>query len=557
MMKKSLSKKLALLLAGAMAVGMFAGCGSDNTEDTSGDTANATDNEDSGDAESSGGGYTDYSGGFDETVTIQIPVYDRAFEGWDVTDNYYTKWVQSEFGEKYNVNVEYVAIGRTTEVQDYMQMIAAGTAPDIIMHYDMPQAVNYYNEGAMQNLDYDELAYYAPDFYEATKDAINTYGTLDGENAFLFAGRNAIYYNYVTLIRQDWLDQVNMEMPTTLDELEEAAKAWKDAGLGKIGDQLIDNSFTYFYGYLTDDQLSNEEELAQYLDLNVAPFTWEPTKEYLQRRNQEYNDGILDPEFYLNSTSDTDWKADFVAGNVGTYSFYISANTDVISALLANDPDAKLSVLPTTVTATGKGPYYEYPPYGMIMGINSKTSDEERAAVYMYLNWLIQPENLMKMQYGEEGKTYNLDENGVAVPVTGYTGEEALSQNSNKDYYCLVQEMGVDYGSEELNYQANLRTLAPEGYEYLVEESYNYNKETEADGIVTPVFTATVESSSEYATDLAAMWKEFYVDCITCAPDEFEALYEEYCQEYLDGGYQEILDEKAELYADGQYISGN
>ena len=229
----------------------------------------------------------------------------------------------------------------------------------------------------------------------------------------------------------------------------------------------------------------------------------------------------------------------------------------MISALLANNPDAKLSVLPTTVTATGKGPYYEYPPYGMIMGINSKTSDEERAAVYMYLNWLIQPENLMKMQYGEEGKTYNLDENGVAVPVTGYTGEEALSQNSNKDYYCLVQEMGVDYGSEELNYQANLRTLAPEGYEYLVEESYNYNKETEADGIVTPVFTATVESSSEYATDLAAMWKEFYVDCITCAPDEFEAMYEEYCQEYLDGGYQEILDEKAELYADGQYISGN
>lgn len=552
MMKKKAAKSLALLLAGTMAVGMLAGCGGDDTKEKK-DTSSASD---SGDDGAQADGYTDYSGGFDETVSIQIPVYDRAYEGWDVRDNYYTKWVQSEFGDKYNIDVEFVAIGRTTEVQDYMQMIAAGSAPDIIMHYDMPQAVNYYNEGALQELDYDELAFYAPDFYEATKDAIDTYGTLDGSNAFFFAGRNAIYYNYVTLIRQDWLDQVNMEMPTTLDELEAVAKAWKDAGLGTIGDQLIDGSFTYFYGYITDEQLADEEALAQYLDLNVAPFTWEPTKEYLQRRNQQYNDGIFDPEFYLNSTAETDWKADFVSGNVGTFGFYISANTDVISALKSNDPNAEVAVLPTTVTATGKGHYYEYPPYGMIMGINSTTSDEERAAVYMYLNWLIQPENLMYMQYGVEGKTYNLDENGIAVPVSGYTGEEAVSQNSNKDYYCLVQEMGVDYGSDELNYQANVRTLAPEGYEKLVEDSYNYNKETEADGIVSPVFTATVESSSEYATDLLAMWKEFYVDCITCSPDDFEEKYEEYCEEYLDGGYQEILDEKLGLYEDGEYISG-
>src|SRR5699024_3683041 len=142
-MKKNLSRKLALLLAGTMAAGMFAGCGSDENKDN---TSSA--NEKSTGSADETGGYIDYSEGFDETVTIQSPVYDRAFEGWDVTDNYYTKWVQSEFGDKYNVNVEYVAIGRTTEVQDYMQMIAAGTAPDIIMHYDMPQAVNYYNEGA-------------------------------------------------------------------------------------------------------------------------------------------------------------------------------------------------------------------------------------------------------------------------------------------------------------------------------------------------------------------------------------------------------------------------
>ena len=36
------------------------------------------------------------------------------------------------------------------------------------------------------------------------------------------------------------------------------------------------------------------------------------------------------------------------------------------------------------------------------------------------------------------------------------------------------------------------------------------------------------------------------MDLATCDPSEFDAKYEEYCQEYLEGGYQDILDEKQE-----------
>jgi uncharacterized protein YdeI (BOF family) len=33
------------------------------------------------------GGFTDYSRGFPQRVTIEIPVYERALQGWNVTDN--------------------------------------------------------------------------------------------------------------------------------------------------------------------------------------------------------------------------------------------------------------------------------------------------------------------------------------------------------------------------------------------------------------------------------------------------------------------------------------
>ncbi len=562
-------KLLAALLASAMVVTSFAGCGgSKDTADTSSDAASdkgdaaeekeseavaddageATEAADAGAGAESSGSYTDYSGGFPEQVTIQIPVYDRSFEGWDVTNNYYTNWVQSEFGDKYNIKVEYVAINRTNEVQDYMQLIAAGTAPDIIMHYDMPQAVNYWNEGAMQELDLDEIAYYAPTYYEKLKDTIAKYGQLDGSNAFFFAEREAIYYNWITLIRQDWLDKVGAEMPTNLDELNAVAAKWKEAGLGTLGDQLKNKSFTFEYPFMT----SCLDESDLYLDLNVAPLTWAASKDYLKNLNKQVNEGLMDPEFYLNE-DDAAWKADFVSGKCGTYSFYINSSTDAISSLLANDPDAKVAAMnPGAGSPDGKNYYYEYPPYGMVMGINSNSTPEERAAVWMLLDWMIQPDNLFYLQNGVEGENYTLSADGIAEPVADFAGESKLSQNNNKDYWCLVQEV-ADYGDEEKNFKANLKTLAPAGYEQLIQDNYDYYKAND-NGVVSPIFTTTVESSAEYAADLTALWLEAYVDLATCKPDEFDSKYEEYSKEYLEAGYQEILDEKQSLIDEGKCI---
>ena len=544
-------------MAAAMTTTLLAGCGGSGSSAAASESAESTTSEASSEASTgeaaASGSYTDYSAGFPERVTIQIPVYDRGFENWNVADNYYTQWVQQEFGEKYNVDVEYVAISRSNEVTDYMQMIAAGTAPDIIMHYDMPQAVSYYDEGAMQDIDYDELAFYAPTYWAKMQETIETYGTIDDHQAFIFAERDPYYYNWVTLIRKDWCDQVGMEVPTTWEELQEVLAAWQEAGLGTYNHELIIGSFTYFYPWIEEG--TTDEELALYLDLNVAPFTWSATENYLRAFNEMYNAGTLDPNFYL-TTDDAMEKGKFVSGECGTYSFYMSNGTDVFTSLLANDPDAEVAILNSTpsIVAEGYTPYYyEYPSYGMIMGINSQSTDEERAAVYMFLEWLSQPENLTYMQYGVEGETYTMGEDGINTLVADYTGEAALSQNQNKDYWCLVVE-SITYGDEEMDLTANKSLLAPAGYEDLIQQSYDMCKANEDAGLISPIFTSVVESSADYTADLKALWQEAYVACITAAPEDFDATYEEYCQEYLDAGYQDILDEKQELIDAGSVI---
>lgn len=556
-MRKQIKRAAAIVMAAAMTTTLLAGCGGSGSSAAASESAESTTSEASSEASTgeaaASGSYTDYSAGFPERVTIQIPVYDRGFENWNVADNYYTQWVQQEFGEKYNVDVEYVAISRSNEVTDYMQMIAAGTAPDIIMHYDMPQAVSYYDEGAMQDIDYDELAFYAPTYWAKMQETIETYGTIDDHQAFIFAERDPYYYNWVTLIRKDWCDQVGMEVPTTWEELQQVLAAWQEAGLGTYNHELIIGSFTYFYPWIEEG--TTDEELALYLDLNVAPFTWSATENYLRAFNEMYNAGTLDPNFYL-TTDDAMEKGKFVSGECGTYSFYMSNGTDVFTSLLANDPDAEVAILNSTpsIVAEGYTPYYyEYPSYGMIMGINSQSTDEERAAVYMFLEWLSQPENLTYMQYGVEGETYTVGEDGINTLVADYTGEAALSQNQNKDYWCLVVE-SITYGDEEMDLTANKSLLAPAGYEDLIQQSYDMCKANEDAGLISPIFTSVVESSADYTADLKALWQEAYVACITAAPEDFDATYEEYCQEYLDAGYQDILDEKQELIDAGSVI---
>ena len=271
-----------------------------------------------------------------------------------------------------------------------------------------------------------------------------------------------------------------------------------------------------------------------------------------------YNAGTLDPNFYL-TTDDAMEKGKFVSGECGTYSFYMSNGTDVFTSLLANDPDAEVAILNSTpsIVAEGYTPYYyEYPSYGMIMGINSQSTDEERAAVYMFLEWLSQPENLTYMQYGVEGETYTVGEDGINTLVADYTGEAALSQNQNKDYWCLVVE-SITYGDEEMDLTANKSLLAPAGYEDLIQQSYDMCKANEDAGLISPIFTSVVESSADYTADLKALWQEAYVACITVAPEDFDATYEEYAAldcEYLDAGYQDILDEKQELIDAGSVI---
>lgn len=521
-----LKKMLCAALSTVMMVSLLASCGGDKVE--------------TGKKELTG------PKAYEEQIELKIPVYDRGMQGQaEVDNNYWTKYVQENFGDKYNIKVTFVPITRKTDVTVFNELLAAGEQPDVLFSYDYPTMITYHSRGAFQPIDEEVLQLYAPTFAEKTKE-MDQYTKVGDERYFLAATRPRAY-NWVVVIRTDWLEKAGLSMPTNQEEYINALTKFKEMKLG--GEGTIPSTESLFNAYFPNYEYRpfpmSEEDNAMYSDITVASLTYEPTKQKLKYFNTLYNEGLITPEWYLDKDANKK-QADFVAGKAGVFGFYLSQNPPVIQTLLQNAPEAKLAVLdpgaafPKGTKPAGRDEW----PFGMVSGISEKCEHPE--AVLMYFEWLAQDENLHVMQNGIENVTYKMEDD-IPVLIDDYTGEERLNYNSNKDMWCLVAE-GKDYGSEEKNLAVQKKTYAPAGYEDLIQQSYDIHHKVKDYKYTDYLFDKSLDSLTQYAETLKSKWEVIQVDLINCKPEEFDAKYEAACKEYLAAGYQAVLDEKAEAY---------
>lgn len=544
-------KWVPVLLAGAVSAGLLAGC-NDKGSESQASTAPSAAAASPGASAPASSGLLDANNRFPQTVTLDIPVYDRAFEGWNVADNYYTRWIQKEFGEKHNVKVNFVPIARTNEVRDFEQLLSAAKAPDIIFHYDMPQALTYYGEEVLQPLKLGEIQKYAPTYWKNMSKTIEQYGNVDKKNMFVFAKRPN-YSNWVGIIRKDWVEKVGMKVEdlTSLEKYNEMLMKWKQAGLGVGGAALTRNNYNYSFAFR--EWPVDPKKHALYSDLAVADFTSPATEAWLKNLNYQYTNGLIDKEFYLRD-DDNKIKAEFVAGKTGTYGLYLTSNSDVFNATLKNNPGATFAVVPPEagIPKGGKAPGRADWPFGLIMGINHKSSEQERVAVWLYLEWMSQPKNLFFLQNGVEGQNYNLDANGLPKKVADFKGESKLSNNNNKDYWALVTEI-AEFSTPELTDKANRINWTVSGQEALTDQLLKNWKDGEQYRIPDPLFTVVLKKVSENKADLNALFQELYLKIVMSPADQFDKLYADAKKKFLDAGYQEILNEKQKAIDANQF----
>ena len=499
---------------------------------------------------------------FEENVELQIPVYDRGVAGLpSVQDNYWTQWIQENFGDPYNITVKFVPITRTAVETDYGLLASRQALPTILMEYDYPKVSRWANEGYMVPIDLDEFQAIAPTYY-AQMEAENLlgYSVINGDTYFVAARRP--YYNtgvnHVTFYRMDWLREVGYDhIPINREEYVDAMLKIMEAGICEHpGGGATFSAQGGFQVYATREFPMDELEWAMYGDFSIPAMGWEPAKEVIRRANENYHLGITNPEYYV--TDATTAESNFYSGKTYAYGAYIAADTMLLNNFYAQNPDAELVAYTVIEDESAKldlanEPLYRADnPMGMIIGFSSQASEDQIKAAMMYMEWMIQPENLFTLQWGVEGETFNYVD-GVPVSIAEYAGEKQQGYNNNKDYWCVViesREVGDIYDKLAANSPKGL----PKDFTQELIDLYELNVQKVELGYAVndAMFGVSIESENELRGTLQALFTEYYDQLVMCDPAEFDALYDQLTEEYMDAGYREVLEERKAAYEAGQ-----
>lgn len=348
-----MSKKIiAALLALAMTAGLAA-CGNGDTSTTeSGASESGTTSTDSSTAEETGGeagtgnaawiASTDVEDDaapgenddrafkkFDEVVEITFgqqvdPVDTTLPEGDSVDDNQYTRYLEE------NYNIKYVMEWTAGNASDFRQKlslgIASATLPDSVLAPDR----NYLVQAARADL----LADLWPAFNEySSKQVKQIVETTADESGEYRAVNNATVDDkfvalpnitvdtdgvHVYFIRQDWLDELGLEVPKTYDELEAAAKAFMEAGFSpEYAIAGIDNGGRTYSNFLNSSNNTYGFD-AVYQAFNATPgyflrdengeLYWGTTTDEMKAAVTEladwYAQGLINPEIGVTTNGD-------------------------------------------------------------------------------------------------------------------------------------------------------------------------------------------------------------------------------------------------------------
>lgn len=307
----STKKWMSAIICCAMLAGMLVGCGGEDSSSTGNQTdSSGTQGTETSTAEEEGPYQKgDYSLPIsEEGVTLRWMGRDSEEAGTSFLSNKSIIW--DEIQKQTNITIEWDVIPNQ-EYQQVMQVRLSSNTdlPDIIClqgQSDGSFLSKYFDEEVIISLN-DLIADYAPNLaqmledYPEYKDAL----TLPSGD-FVALGSDLSATKYRTkgvTIRQDWLDKLNLESPTNMDELYEVAKAFVEQDPNGNGEQdefgimassakeLRQLGMGFGLSLVSGSGWSIKDGELRY------EFISEEYKEFLSWMNRAYTDGLLPTDF--------------------------------------------------------------------------------------------------------------------------------------------------------------------------------------------------------------------------------------------------------------------
>ena len=406
--------------------------------------------------------------------------------------------------ENCNVKLEVTAVGDSVVSEQFNLMVSSGDYTDIIS-----DGVSHYSKGYDAAITddiiidlYDLAKEYAPNYlyYLDTDPALRA--ALITDNGCLptvaTIYKEAGCENGGILIRGDWLKELGMETPETYDQLHDYVQACMEKYGAQgitIGNAMADcrgDDSLYSYGY---DLYAGGYNV---IDGNVVySYLNDNYYDYLRMLADWYQDGTLYSDFFNVQMGSTDkW---FASGqcpvNTGT-----AANIATIESYA--DPSYSYELMPINapkVSADDQLHFSWTDNFSRIKQQDSwaiSTACQDPEGIMMMVNYLFSEAGQLMYNYGDEGHSFEYDENGKPQ----YT--ELITNNPDGISYkdaCYIYASAVASG--HLPSIMDVRA----GYYYFGDEEWNVFdtfRTCDADGTYNlPTGVAlNEEENQEYAT---------------------------------------------------------
>lgn len=498
-------------------------------------------------------------GKFVETRKITVEVYDRGNDGGsDPTNNMYTEYIKNGVLEDLNIEVEFVAVPRWTEVEQINNLLAAGDAPDVCYTYDYPTIQTYANMGGVIDLGQyvDTYKDLLPNLWAWLGDT-NIYWDKDPATGTIWAleGKLAVSNRINTFVRQDWLDKLGLQAPTTKAEFEEMLIAFRDNAdtlLGADADKMIPYSVSYDVGWraatliesFIDPAISDKEYYVNGFD--DRKFTQNGTKEAVRLLNKWYNDGLMWDDFALYGSGDTTEDDMMKAGYVGAFThnwdYPFRNGTDSINANLQRLVGEDAAYVAIDPFEDSNGTHTKFVSGPIDRKIFFPATNEEPLASLMYLDWISAPEHIEYLQIGDEGVTHNVLDGG-AVQTVAATGDAIQNSGMNIDYTMTCN--GLKLADAD-------KTAKSRAYGYaeidpaIVEEA---DKICNTDmKIGKNVNVGAIAAEEGMGPALSEKRDIAYDTAVIASVDQFDAVWDAAMADYLSSGGQAIIDERTEKW---------
>ena len=391
-------------------------------------------------------------------------VYPPFFEGFAEGPQDYLMYTEAE--QRLNVSIDFTAIPIPGAAEQFMLMIASGDYNDVILYFPGSYSGSL-DEAIDQEIIIDltePLEQYAPD-YLATQGKSETRVL----GSYTEAGRQAAIYGFQTddgripkfgpVIRQDWLDELGLQAPVTVEEYHDVLAAFRDekgatSAYGLAADGVTTpGNMQGAYGIVVPS--NNDANGFFQVDGKVrfGPVE-EGFREMLTTLNQWYSEGLIDSNFVSDTSSATSGEVDssrIASGAVGLWRGYATN--------LSNYEDnigggAKVTGIPQMKKNAGDTLHFGLDTDGAAanMSVSVSTACEDVELVVRFFNYYFTEEGSLLANYGTEGFTFEYNDKGDPVYTEVIT---ANPQGMTMDVALALYTGGTTGGPYEIDNSKN------------------------------------------------------------------------------------------------------